>query len=74
MKNLLFDHQDCVGSNSGSLFDGGTGSQRRRIYVIEILDIDEKLEKLEIGSENTPLLLMDDYVEKVAPEEKAVLG
>ena len=60
--------------NSGSLFDNATGSQRRKIYLIEILNLDIE-EKQEVEEDSIQsLLAMDQSVNDLSQEASGVTG
>ena len=58
-----------MGLNSGSLFENPTGSQSRKIYLIEIptLDIEDKPE---IEDENSTLLITTDQLANAGSKEE----
>ena len=60
--------------NSGSLFDNATGSQRRKIHLIEILNLDIE-EKQEVEEDSIQsLLAMDQSVNDLSQEASGVTG
>ena len=63
-----------MGLNSGSLFENHTGSQSRKIYLMEILALDIE-DKPEIEDESSTLLITTDQLANSASkEESGVIG
>ena len=65
--------KDSVGLNSGNLFDNASGSQRRKIYVIEIPSLNIE-EKLEVDTDNSFMTILDESANEILTQENLPSG
>jgi len=65
--------KDSVGLNSGNLFDNASGSQRRKIYVIEIPSLNIE-EKLEVDTDNSFMTILDESSSEILTQENLPSG